>query len=119
MTTLATYKGSCHCGSVRYETELDLSQPVISCNCSMCGRSGTLLTFVSPQQFRLLSGESELKDYQFNKHKIHHVFCQNCGIKPFARGEGPQGPSVAINVRCLDGVDLKALAVHDYDGKNS
>ena len=119
MTTTTTYKGSCHCGSVQYEADLDLSQPVIACNCSMCGRSGTLLSFVPPEQFRLLSGESDLRNYEFNKHKIKHVFCQNCGIKPFARGEGPHGPMVAINTRCLENVDIASLTVHNYDGKNT
>lgn len=114
------YKGSCHCGKVTYEVGLDLSQPVISCNCSMCGRSGTLLSFAPAEQFTLKTGEESLRDYQFNKHVIHHTFCSVCGIKPFARGQNPDGtPVVAINVRCLEGVALGDLAIHEYDGKSS
>ena len=86
MSAIETYTGGCHCGKVRYEVKLDLTKPVISCNCSMCGRSGTLLTFVPADQFTLKSGEEDLTDYQFNKHVIHHVFCRVCGIKSFARG---------------------------------
>jgi len=52
----------------------------------MCGRAGTLLTFVPATQFNLLSGEPALTDYQFNRHAIHHLFCKVCGIKSFARG---------------------------------
>src|SRR4051812_178367 len=98
-----TYSGGCHCGRVRYDVEVDLGGPVISCNCSMCGRSGTLLTFVPATQFTLRSGEQELTDYQFNKHVIHHVFCRVCGIKSFARGVSRDGSqTVAVNARCLD-----------------
>ena len=113
-----TYTGSCHCGAVRYTVEADLSQPVIACNCSICGRTGTMLTFVPPSSFKLLQGEENLTDYQFNQKVIHHLFCKTCGVRSFARGMGPQGPMVAINARCLEGVDLKSLPVHEYDGRS-
>jgi hypothetical protein len=112
-----THQGGCHCGKVRYEVELDLGQPVISCNCSMCGRSGTLLAFVPEAKFKLLSGDDALTNYKFNNHIISHLFCATCGIKSFARGVGPDGsPVAAINARCLDGVDVKSLKVMEYDG---
>ena len=119
MSELQTYSGGCHCGKVRYEAEVDLSKPVVACNCSMCGRSGTLLTFVGANQFKLLSGEDALGDYLFNRHHIHHLFCRVCGIKSFARGTGKDGPMVAINARCLDGVDVAKLTVTHHDGKSA
>ena len=114
------HTGSCHCGKVRYQVELDLSQPVIACNCSICQRSGSLLAFVPAAKFELLSGESDLKDYQFNKHAIHHMFCSNCGIKSFARGQMPDGsPMAAINVRCLEDVeDVEKLSIKHFDGRS-
>ena len=115
---LQSHTGGCHCGKVRYQVQIDLSSPVLSCNCSMCGRSGTLLSFVPTAQFTLLSGEDALIDYQFNRHVIHHLFCKTCGIKSFARGKGKDGDTVAVNTRCLDGVDLDALKVQKYDGKS-
>ena len=119
MGELQSHTGGCHCGKVRYQVKIDLTAPVISCNCSMCGRVGSLLSFVPAQQFTLLSGEDSLTDYQFNKHVIHHLFCRVCGIKAFARGVGRDGgPTVAINTRCLDGVDVSKLNVMPYDGKN-
>ncbi|HEY2407280.1 MAG TPA: GFA family protein [Polyangiaceae bacterium] len=114
-----THTGGCHCGTVRYRATLDLEQPVIACNCSMCGRSGTLLTFIPESAFVLESGADALVDYQFNKHAIHHKFCGTCGIKSFAHGKRPDGtPTIAINARCLDGVDLDALHVKHVDGKS-
>lgn len=112
-----TYKGSCHCGAVRYEVDLAL-ESAVTCNCSMCGRAGTLLAFVPEPKFRLLAGEDHLIDYQFASHTIHHTFCRVCGIKSFAKGSGPHGPMAAINVRCLEGVDLAAIRIDHYDGKS-
>jgi hypothetical protein len=113
-----TYTGGCHCGNVRYEVDTAFT-PLISCNCSICAKKGLVLTFVAPGQFKLLSGEESLTDYQFNKKVVHHVFCKTCGVSSFARGTGPQGPMVAINVRCLEGVDPRSLSVTEVDGKNS
>lgn len=113
------YKGACHCGTVRYEVEADLSTPVIACNCSICQKSGTLLTFVPANRFRLLSGQDHLTDYQFGKKVIHHLFCDTCGVRSFARGSAPNGHEmIAVNVRCLDDVDPEALKVKQYDGKS-
>jgi len=114
-----TYSVGCQCGAVRYRARLDLGKPVISCNCSMCGRAGTLLTFVPAAAFELLSGEGSLTDYQFGGKHIHHLFCKTCGIKAFARGTGRDGgPMVAINTRCLDDVDVGALTVQAFDGRS-
>jgi hypothetical protein len=119
MGELQSYTGGCQCGKVRYQVQADLSGSIISCNCSMCGRAGTLLTFVPAKQFTLLSGEDAVTDYQFNKHVIHHLFCKVCGIKSFARGKDKTGgDTVAINARCLDGVDLEKLNVVKFDGRS-
>lgn len=113
-----THHGSCHCGAVRYTVTLDLAQPALVCNCSMCGRSGTMLMFVPADQFGLECGEDQLTDYQFNKHAIHHLFCRTCGIKPFARGKRPDGTeTVAVNARTLDDVDVFAQPTKQFDGK--
>lgn len=113
-----TYTGGCHCGKVRYEVETDLAK-VIECNCSHCSMKGLLLTFVEPEAFRLTAGsESELTDYQFNKKTIHHLFCPTCGVESFARGQNREGKALyAINVRCLDEIDLSALTLIPIDGK--
>jgi hypothetical protein len=115
-----TYEGGCHCGKVRFRADLDLSKPVIACNCSMCGRSGTLLSFVPSSSFVLLAGDDALTDYQFGKKHIHHRFCSTCGIKCFGDGVDPKtnGRMYAVNTRCLDEVDPVALPVHRFDGKS-
>jgi len=114
-----TYSGGCQCGAVRYDVSMELGD-VIACNCSRCGRLGSLLAFAPAQNFTLKSGEDALTDFQFNKHVIHHLFCKTCGIESFARGTGPDGTEmVAINARCLDGVDPAALKIVQFDGRSA
>jgi hypothetical protein len=92
---------------------------VIECNCSICSRRGHLLTFVSPDKFELLSGADATTDYQFNKHVIHHLFCSTCGVGSYAWGTRADGTKHhALNVRCLEGVDLKSLTITPVDGKS-
>lgn len=111
-------KGSCHCGKVKFEADLDTSK-AMACNCSMCGRKGTLLSFVPADKFKLLSGQDSMTDYLFNKKAIHHTFCSTCGVTAFATGKMPDGSAVkAVNVRCIDGIDLDKVEVSKVDGKS-
>jgi hypothetical protein len=113
-----TYMGGCHCGRVRYEALTDPAQ-AIACNCSICTKQGLWLVFVKPAQFKLLTGLEALGDYQFNKHVIHHMFCRTCGVESFARGKSKDGKDMfAINVRCLDGVDISKLNPKPFDGRS-
>ena len=113
-----TYTGGCQCGKVRYKAEVELGE-VMSCNCSRCEKWGSLIAPVSASDFKLESGEDDMTDFQFNKHIVHHLFCSTCGIQSFGRGKGPNGMEmVAINVRCLDGVDVDSLKVKKFDGRS-
>lgn len=117
MAEKRTYSGGCHCGHVQFEADLALDE-VMECNCSICTKTGSLLTFVPPDQFRLRAGD-RLTDYQFGSRTIHHLFCPVCGIRSFARGTGPDGRErVAINVRCLEDVDPSTLSIRSFDGRS-
>src|SRR5690606_20379524 len=109
------YEGSCHCGAVRFKADVDLAQP-ITCNCSYCSRRGSALAFTPAGNFTLEKGEERLTEYRFNTKTIQHLFCSVCGIESFARGQMPDGTRmVAVNVPCLEGVDLDTLAIRQFD----
>ena len=112
------YTGGCHCGEVRYKVSIEIKE-VMQCNCSICSKRGYLLAFTGEKDFTLTSGEKTLTDYQFGKKTIHHLFCSKCGVGSFSRGRMPDGSgAVAINVRCLDDIDIESFPVIKFDGKS-
>ncbi len=111
--------GGCHCKKVRYEVEVDLTQNVLECNCSHCQIQGLLLLFVPLSAFDLLSGEDMQTEYRFNTSKIQHLFCSTCGVEAFSHGTMPDGsPTIALNVRSIDDIDLTTLTRVPYNGKD-
>ena len=112
------YHGSCHCGAVAFDVEGEIKS-AMACNCSICQRKGSLLWFVPREAFTLKTSDDAAGTYTFNKHLIHHRFCRTCGIHPYAEGTDPKGNKmIAVNVRCLEDVDLDAIPVTHYDGRS-
>ena len=112
------YKGSCHCGKIAFEVEGELTG-AMACNCSICSRKGSLLWFVPRDKLRLLTSDEVIGTYTFNKHVIKHHFCKTCGIHPYAEGADAKGNrTAAINIRCLEGVDVGSIPVQHFDGRS-
>jgi hypothetical protein len=118
-----TYHGSCHCGAVRFECELDLAEGTSRCNCSMCAKTRLWKAIVGTDAFRLVEGADALTQYRFGSHSIQHVFCRRCGVKPFGRGHFDEiGDFVAVSVACLDDAtdeELAAAPITYEDGRNN
>jgi len=114
---MTTHHGSCHCGRIKFEVDGDIAS-AMSCNCSICQRKGALMWFVPRASMRLLTPESDTASYTFNKHVIQHRFCPTCGMHPYGEGKSPSGDAMAaINLRCLEDVDLDAIPVTRFDGR--
>ena len=122
---MKTYRGSCHCGRVRFEVDLELDH-VRSCDCTVCRRRGALIHRVEAHRLRLLTPLEDLTLYQWHTRTAADYFCPTCGILPFrrpsrrtpaeiARGV-PEFSGWSINIRCLEDVDLDVIRVERIYG---
>ena len=121
-----TYTGSCHCGSTRFEVNLELDHMRVY-DCSICRRRGALNHRVPEAALRLLTPLDALTVYQWHTGNAKDYFCPKCGIQPFrkprgylsdeAKAQGKQSfTGWAVNVRCLEGVDLDSIPIQHIAG---
>ncbi len=114
---MTTHRGGCHCGKVRFEFEAPENLEVLECNCSMCQKLGYLHLIVPKADFRLVSGDESLANYQFNTRTAQHLFCKVCGVKSFyVPRSHPDGYSV--NARCVDEGTVQMMTTRSFDGQN-
>jgi hypothetical protein len=81
---------------------------------------------VPKEALRLLTPWEELSLYQWGSKTAKDYFCRTCGILPFRRPSDPTAQELrdglepfdgwAVNVRCLEGVDIDSLAVKKIRG---
>lgn len=113
------HHGTCHCGDVEFEVEVDLNQGS-QCNCTLCARLGSTGAIVKPPAFKLLADESKLASYARNADIGTRYFCARCHVYCFGRGhlEMLGGDFVSVNLNCVDGFDLSKATLIHWDGRH-
>jgi len=109
------YVLSCHCGEFRIEVDAELVG-LHECNCSTCRRSGFLHWKVPAGAVKLLTEKRRMSIYLWREFTAGHHFCPTCGTAMLRSGY--PGDRVSINARCIEGVDVFALEIGRYDGRN-
>ncbi|KAE9363755.1 hypothetical protein N431DRAFT_497541 [Stipitochalara longipes BDJ] len=131
------YYGSCHCGNVTLElkTKGPLNEGheyIQECNCSICTRNGTILTYPSSTQVSLHS-TTPTTPYIFGRAMQSHEFCPICGVSIYIRRLSVTPEHFAkyskrdqkawegympINLRCFEGVEWDKIEVKKGDYKD-
>ena len=98
-------QGMCHCGKIKFQLSCNLTD-LKRCNCSHCRRKGFVMTTAKLDQFKLISGEENLKIYQWNSKIAKHYFCKNCGINTHHQRRS-KPDEYGVNVGCLEGFNME------------
>lgn len=116
MNNTKTFHGSCKCGAVKFQAEIDFSKGTGKCNCTSCWKRRSWTVRAAPEGFVAFAGEELLSK--------EGKFCTKCGLIPYAHipaSEWNPAAYVSINVAALDDLDPKELTaapITYYDGRN-
>lgn len=117
-----TYHGSCHCKTVTFDVDADISKGTAKCNCTLCTKSRFWSVAVKPTDFRLLTGADSLTIYNKGPNNIENVFCNICGVYIYHKANLEQlaGEFMFVSVPSLNpGINAMVEApVHFADGFN-
>jgi hypothetical protein len=118
MSTVRTYRGSCHCGAVRFSFQSEEITTGIRCNCSLCIRRGAVMSsrYYPPEAFDEVIGKETLTVYRWGDLMMNHYFCPRCGVFPFS--DVIDGGRCRINLGCVEGLDPLALDISLVDGRS-
>lgn len=125
--SLQTYAGSCHCGAIRFEADLDLDEGSNRCNCSYCAKVRAWFAFAKgADRFRLLDG-SGVSEYRWTPPGmpapfLTFTFCGTCGVRTFARGEleslGGTFHAISVPTLGLSPERLAAIPIRYINGRD-
>lgn len=117
---MKNYKGSCHCGNVKFSFKHEEIKTGLRCNCSLCIRRGAIMTdFVIPPEDLIIEikEKGSLGLYEFDNKVAHHFFCKKCGIYPFHQ-TFRMPDQYRVNLACIESIDTNALEVGLFDGRS-
>jgi hypothetical protein len=125
---IETFQGSCHCGAIKFEADLDLSEGSNRCNCSICAKARAWFAFAKgPERFRLIDGtgatEYRWTPAHMDSPHLTYTFCKHCGIRAYAQGnlEFLGGVFHAVSVPALELTpeQLAKLPVRYVNGRDN
>ena len=90
--SVETYTGSCHCGAIRFEADLDLDEGSNRCNCSYCAKARTWFAFAKGRASAFACSTAPACPSTAGRRPVTSephltfTFCRTCGVRTYARG---------------------------------
>ncbi len=112
------YKGSCHCGAVRFAFAAAKIEETMRCDCSICARKGIVMSaaVIAPEFIEISDEKGVLSTYRFGTGTARHHFCGRCGVHTFVETRLDPG-CYRINLGCVHDLDALRLPSTIYPGR--
>src|SRR5690242_8005830 len=108
-------EATCHCGAVRIEIET-APEIVMSCNCSICRRLGTLAAHYSPRAVKV---QGATGTYLWGDRMLTFHRCKTCGCHTHSTPVDTSSDRMSVNARLLPPEILAAARIRRFDGADT
>ncbi|HEX2829074.1 MAG TPA: GFA family protein [Burkholderiales bacterium] len=98
-------RGSCHCGRIGYEAEVDPASTNV-CNCTDCqmltGSAFRVSVHAPAASFRLSGQPRVYVKTADSGTRRRHAFCAECGTPVYSCADSDEPAAYSLRVGCLD-----------------
>ena len=113
---MQTMEGGCHCGRVRFRVTADLER-VTECNCSICAKKAFLHLIVPRNISSLSAARTSWRSTSSIPGPQSTRPANIAESTPFYVPRSDPD-KIDVNVRCIDNIELGAVAPKPFDGRN-
>jgi len=113
--------GSCLCGAIRYQVEMDDNvDTVVFCHCKRCrkwsGSAFTSVIAINASDFHFLAGQHKIKNFSING--VNRYFCNECGSNLFTSRDNDKA-FYRLRIGTLDTPIYPKQKIHIYTGSKA
>jgi hypothetical protein len=105
------FHGSCHCGKIKFQANIDLSKGSGKCNCTFCFKNSFWSYKATTEDFKWIEGQDSSTKYSSNPMIGEYIFCNICGTMPFGITKDSEWTKAGASIRLatLDDISLAEL----------
>jgi hypothetical protein len=105
------FHGSCHCGKIKYQVNIDLTKGSGKCDCTFCRKNSFWSYKAKAKNFQWLQGQETSTKYSSNPTIGDYIFCSTCGTMPFGITVKSEWTEVGatINLSTFDDISTEEL----------
>ena len=113
-------ESACHCGNVKLKIDAEVPENLLSCNCSVCHRYGSLMAYFPEGKVKVDAAPDATIRYTWGDKMLAFVHCKTCGCYSHWEGLPPkESDRMGVNARLFTNVKIDELPLRRFDGADT